>query len=54
MELVKHKIPLQVVDDNKPNVHLLSTGELTMDKNLTYDELSHLGLGVTVDHTQSV
>ena len=54
MELVKHEVPLQVVNDNKPNVHSLNIGELTMDENLTYDELSHLGLGVAIDHTQSV
>ena len=54
MELVKREVPLQVVDDNKPNVHSLIIGELTMEENLTYDELSHLGLGVAVDHTQSV
>ena len=42
MELVKREVPLQVVNDNKPNVYLLIIGELTMDENLTYDELSHL------------
>ena len=54
VELVKCEVPLQVVDDNKPNVHSLIIGELTMEENLTYDKLSHLGLGVATDHTQSV
>ena len=54
MELVKCEVPLQVVDDNKPNVHSLIIGELTTEENLTYDELSHLGLGAAIDHTQAV
>ena len=49
MELVKHDTPLQIADSGRTNVRSIIIGELALDENTTFDELSHLGLGVGLD-----
>ena len=52
MELVEQVTLLRILENSKENVQTLVIGELSIDEEVTYDSITHTGLGVAVNPLQ--
>ena len=52
MELVERETPLRILKDSKENVQSLVVGELSVDEEATFANITHTRLGIAVDPLQ--